>query len=82
MRPQSSIVSRDVGRDRAQITRLEQQRVWVRNENLQGYDELMKMAIRHAQADHDTYEGTSVEKKKVEGREGGSPVQVVQEVRA
>ncbi|XP_004297857.1 PREDICTED: uncharacterized protein LOC101306229 [Fragaria vesca subsp. vesca] len=51
-------------------------------ENPQGYDELMEMVIKHAQADHDTYGGTSAGKKKVEGREGGSPVQVVQEVRA
>ena len=54
----------------------------VKIENPQGYDELMEMAIRHAQADHDTYGGTSAEKRKDEGRDGGSPVQVIQEVRA
>ena len=26
----------------------------IRIENLRGYDELMEMTIRHAQADHDT----------------------------
>ncbi|KAL6177174.1 hypothetical protein ACLB2K_048700 [Fragaria x ananassa] len=54
----------------------------VKIENPQAYDELMEMAIRHAQADHDTYGATSAEKRKDEGRDGWSPVQVIQEVRA
>ncbi|KAL6129688.1 hypothetical protein ACLB2K_073037 [Fragaria x ananassa] len=49
----------------------------VRIENPQGYDELMEMVIRHAQADHDTYGETSVRKRKIEMSEG-SLVQVVQ----
>ncbi|KAL6211359.1 hypothetical protein ACLB2K_016586 [Fragaria x ananassa] len=32
---------------------------------------------RHAQADHDTYGGTTARKRKVKGRDGSSPVQVV-----
>ncbi|KAL6204958.1 hypothetical protein ACLB2K_022224 [Fragaria x ananassa] len=51
----------------------------VKIENPQGYDELIEIAIRHAHADHYTYGGTSAGKKKIEGREGGLPVQVVQE---
>ena len=54
----------------------------VKIKNPQGYDELMEMAIRHAQADHDTYGGILAGKRKVERIEGGSPVQVVQKVRA
>ncbi|KAL6129668.1 hypothetical protein ACLB2K_073017 [Fragaria x ananassa] len=53
--------------------------VQIKIENPQGYDELMDMAIRHAQADHDTYGGTSAGKRKDEGRDGGSLVQVIQE---
>ncbi|XP_004295941.1 PREDICTED: uncharacterized protein LOC101299850 [Fragaria vesca subsp. vesca] len=54
----------------------------VKIECSQGYDELMEMAVRHAQADHDTYGGTSTGKRKVGEQEGGSPIQVVQEIRA
>ena len=46
----------------------------IRIENPQGYDELMEMTIRHAQTDYDTYGGTTAGKRKVERREGGSPV--------
>ncbi|KAL6129685.1 hypothetical protein ACLB2K_073034 [Fragaria x ananassa] len=51
-------------------------------ENPEGYDELMKMAIRHAQANHDTYESHSTRKRKVKDKGGGSPAQMVQEVNA
>nr|XP_011462163.1 PREDICTED: uncharacterized protein LOC105350872 [Fragaria vesca subsp. vesca] len=54
----------------------------VKIKNPQGYDELIEMAIMHAQADHDTYGGTSAGKRNDEGRDGRSPVQVIQEVRA
>ncbi|XP_004298152.1 PREDICTED: uncharacterized protein LOC101300818 [Fragaria vesca subsp. vesca] len=39
----------------------------------QGYDEIMEMAVRQAQADHDTYGGTSVGKRKVGEQGEGSP---------
>ena len=54
----------------------------VKIENPQGYYELMEMAIRHAQADHDTYGGTSAGKKEDQGKDGGSPMQMIQEVKA
>ena len=54
----------------------------VKIENPQGYDELMEMAVRHAQADHDTYGGTSAGKKEDRGKDSGSPVQMIREVRA
>ncbi|XP_004309744.1 PREDICTED: uncharacterized protein LOC101303383 [Fragaria vesca subsp. vesca] len=45
----------------------------VKIENPRGYDELMEMAIRHAQADHDTYEDQSVVWNENKGAIPGPP---------
>ncbi|KAL6202072.1 hypothetical protein ACLB2K_025783 [Fragaria x ananassa] len=75
-------ILRTDGQNTAQLFKIKQDRGEVKIENLQGYDKLREMAIRHAQADHDTYGGTSAGKRKDEGRDGGSPMLVIQEVRA